>query len=409
MRFFPVFLLMLAGCATPRPAAPPRVDFLLVSGDSTYWVTGTPDGLRVRGSPLLLARYGGRFHEVYVADDDHSYEDALLVGQLVYSRDLITNDSTLVYTDTLVDRIAKAYAAAHPDDVPLDTDEQVRDRPLVSATSDIALLDVHGPYLSLEYHADTRRRPDPAFHATWRTVVDMRVGHPVGLENLIGTAAAARVVAQGRRSYADVLDTARLRTEDLPDIVPLVLAEVHFDPRSFNLTQANGRPAVAFAGRMAGRRDVPSALPLPAVPIDSEAWWGEVRPTLPTVAADGASEWRRAGYTVRARAEPAESADADGRLLDVTVVDSARHAWTVGRVHAPLRHVFWLDQPPVDSTTRRALQRAFDEAAMYDDNVHVAGVRLAPRAGVVLRAASNVQLPLRPAARGSAHRRPVKP
>ena len=195
MLLFPLLLFLLAGCSSPRPSAPPAVDFLLVSGDSTYWVTTGAGALNFRGSPLILARYGGRFHEVYVADDDHSYAEALLIGQLVYSRDLITNDSIPLFTDTLVGRIWRTYAAAHPDLMPLDPDEPVDDEPGLTATSEVTLLDMHGPYLSLEYHADTRRQPDPAFHTTWQAVVDMRDGHAVTLPELIGTCPAVRTVS----------------------------------------------------------------------------------------------------------------------------------------------------------------------------------------------------------------------
>ncbi len=363
----------------------------------------------MRGAPLVLARYGpgaGRFHEVYVADDDHSYQDALLVGQLVYSRDLITNDSTPVFVDTLVGRLTRAYAGAHADESPLDPDDDVNERPSVEATSDVTLLDVHGPYLSLEYHADTRRRPDPPFHTTWRAVVDLRSGRPVRLDDLVGPTAATRVVDAARRTYAAELASARRSANQLPDIVPLVLAEVRFDPTSFTLAQLRGGPAVAFAGRLAGRHDAPSTLSLPALPVDSQAWWGEVRPTLPAPTADGHEQWVRPGYTVRASADTADS------VVDVALVDSARRVWPVAQVHAPLRHVFWLDRPRIDSTTRHALQRAFDQAALYDEDVHVARWRVppAPAPAPLLRAAANARpSPPRPAARRPVRRRTALP
>lgn len=388
----------------PRRVAPPAVDFLLVAGDSTYWVTSESAALSMRGEPLVLARYGGRFHEVYVADDDHSYEDALLVGQIVFSRDLITNDSTVVFVDTLIARVARAYAATHPDAAPLDPDDPVNDRPLVTATSDVTLLDVHGPYLSLEYHADTRRRPEAGFHTTWRAVVDMRTGNPVRLDNLIGPAAASRVVDQGRLSYAALIDSARGRASELPDIVPIVLSQMSFDPGSFSLAQLHGEPAVAFAGRVSGNHDVPTVLSLPLLPIDSQAWWGEVRPTLPTPSAERGQRWVRPGYTVHAVADTAES------VADVTLVDSTRHEWVLGQVHAPLRHVFWLDRPPVDSTTRLALQRAFDQAALYDEDARVARLQVPPAGAPRVRAAANVrQASSRPAVRRPVRRRTATP
>ena len=73
----------------------------------------------MRGAPLQLARVDGRLYELYVADDDRSYEDAILVGQRVYRRDLVTGDSVLVYQDTLVPHLARLYSRLHPDDRPL--------------------------------------------------------------------------------------------------------------------------------------------------------------------------------------------------------------------------------------------------------------------------------------------------
>ena len=396
--------LLLAGCTAHGPAVtPPRAEFLLVSGDSTYWVTSGADGLTVRGSPIMLAEYGGRFHELFAADDDHSYYDALLVGQLVFSRDLITGDSTAVFTDTLVNRIAQAYEASHPDEAQLGPDDPVADRPRVVATSDVTLLDVHGPFLSLEYHADTRTRPNPSYHATWRTVVDLRVGHPVGLDDLIGTDRAARTIAEARQSYRSVLDEARAREPGFEDEVSLVLSEVSFDERSFQLADIHGHPAVAFAGRIAGRRDGQGALPLPPIPIDSEPWWGIVRPSLPTSRDTTSARWVRPGYSVLARLDTADS------VADVTLVDPvAQRTFAVAQVHTPLRRVYWLDDPPIDSTTRRALNHAFNDAALYDDNVRVAAHR-APASPVLLHPAALARLNPPPAARRAERRRPVQP
>ncbi len=82
--------------------------------------------------------------------------------------------------------------------------------------------------------------------------------------------------------------------------------------------------------------------------------------------------WDRPGYAVVARVDTTDS------LADITIVDSAAHReWAVGRVHTPLRRVYWLDRPAIDSTTRRALRRAFNEAVLYDDNVRIAARRSA--------------------------------
>ena len=61
---------------------PPRAEFILSNADSSFWVATTSGQIRVRGVPLLLARYSNRFYELYTADDDRSYPDALFVGVL---------------------------------------------------------------------------------------------------------------------------------------------------------------------------------------------------------------------------------------------------------------------------------------------------------------------------------------
>src|SRR5438309_208366 len=57
----------------------PSAEFLVSADDSSFWIASGVPGLRIRGSPLLLAHYDGRFYEVYTADDDYSFENALLV------------------------------------------------------------------------------------------------------------------------------------------------------------------------------------------------------------------------------------------------------------------------------------------------------------------------------------------
>ena len=58
--------------AASTTSAPPKAEFLLSSADSTFWVATTGGRMRVRGVPLVLARYSNRFFELYSADDDQS-------------------------------------------------------------------------------------------------------------------------------------------------------------------------------------------------------------------------------------------------------------------------------------------------------------------------------------------------
>jgi hypothetical protein len=69
------------GEKSATPSAVPHADFIVATADSTYWITSVPQGLRVRGVPMLLARVDGRFREIYVADDDRSFYNAALVAR----------------------------------------------------------------------------------------------------------------------------------------------------------------------------------------------------------------------------------------------------------------------------------------------------------------------------------------
>ena len=50
----------------------------------------------------------------------------------------------------------------------------------------------------------------------------------------------------------------------------------------------------------------------------------------------------------------------------------AAREWQLGRVTPPVQRVYWFDQPPVDSSTRAALDRAFDDADRYELELPVA-------------------------------------
>src|ERR671914_1929645 len=144
----------LVVCACGPAVPPPSAEFLVSAGDSTYWVRTDTTGVRVRGSPILLARYGGQFYEVYVTDDDRSFADASFVGQRIYRRDLVTGDSTLVFEDSVVPGMARSYAATNPRARPLSPDDEAADEPASSTTAEVTVLDVHGPFLSYDYHID---------------------------------------------------------------------------------------------------------------------------------------------------------------------------------------------------------------------------------------------------------------
>src|SRR5689334_10075325 len=102
------------GTSAAAGGPPPHAEFLVATQDSTFWITTKGTTVRARGVPLTLAKYDGRFSEIYLAADDRSYQDALFVGFRVYRRDLLSGDSALVFEDSIVPRIAREYAIAHP-------------------------------------------------------------------------------------------------------------------------------------------------------------------------------------------------------------------------------------------------------------------------------------------------------
>jgi hypothetical protein len=364
--------ILLIACACGPAVPPPSAEFLLSAGDSTYWVRTDTTGIRVRGSPILLARYGGQFYEVYVTDDDRSFTDAMFVGQRIYRRDLVTGDSTLVFEDSLVPGMARSYAAANPGARRLGPDEEGADEPGASTTSEVTILDVHGPYLSYDYHVDVEGAGAPSWHATRRGVVDLRTGEPATLAALFGNTTAVRVARQARLAYLAAIDSIFRSDSEGARLVAAALRSYAFDEASFGITDLAGRPAVTFhiPGKGAGTAGGVT-LPLPPIAAPEAQWWrDDVRPSLPQVRADSLIErWSRGSLEIAARYDTAFG----GALAVIALRDSARRReWPVARVQTPVHHIHWLDRPALDSVARNGLAKAFNEAAFYDENVRTA-------------------------------------
>lgn len=439
------------GRGAPPPAAASSAEFLVVAGDSTYWVTSGPAGVRVRASPLFLARWGGRLAEVFVADEERAFDDgAWFATQRIYRRDLLTGDSALVFADPAVPRMAARHAAVHPDARLLDPDERPDDTedpddagahaPLAApaAAATVALAASHGPYLSLEQHTetsaallsdgasdgalggigDTATGADAApFDEVRRRVVDLRTGREAALADLFGPAAARAVEVAGQQAFRTSVDALRPAAAravrqasgegaDAPRRALAALGTLHFDARNFALTARAGRPAVTFValGRDGDGGAVTLPLPSVAVPGPAPAWWRtDVEPTLfvgagadapgDTGAPAGAARWHVAGgaYEVRARvaagaaalelvpalgaATPRAARVPPGTLPNTAhrapaapaASLGARRALPLARVPAPLLQLIPLDAGTTDPAMRRALRRAFDESAFYDD------------------------------------------
>ena len=273
------------GAACERPSSdvtPPSAEFIVATPDSTFWVRSGDGGIRIRAVPMTLARYAGKFHEVYVADLDRSFEDAVFTGERVYVRDLARGDSALVYDDTLVARLSEHYARLHPDARPLDPDDDTPTDPAITATGETDLLGVRGPYVLLEHRSSFEHGGDEQ-DDTVETAVDLRTG-------------AAASLATLRRDPAVTRDTSVVR----------------------------------------------------AVP----------------------TTWTRSGYTLLARGDSSEG------TVSLTLRDGARRSWPLFST-PPHPRIYWLDDPPVDPATRRALARAFNDAAAYDESVKY--VHMTPR------------------------------
>lgn len=399
--------VMLGACHRSRgPAAPPpRAEFLLQSVDSAFWVSTTSGQTRVRGVPIVLARLGARWYELYAADDDYSYDDALLVGERLYRRDLVTNDSVSIFADTIVPRLAAEYARAHPDEDPLGADEEGEANPSTQATAEVDVLDVFGPFLSYEYHVDVDVPGSRPWHTTRRGVLDLRSGKEAGLVEIVGQADAIRVSAAGRRAYESARDSVERERAVLSPRerrAADAIARLRFDPRSFSLSDDDGHPSVVFGIPGRGPGPVGNLVELDPVDVDSAAWWPAVKANRAMPDAQGNDRWRGPGYTVVARY------DTSGEIATLSIADSAKREWPLGSARGPLNRIEWLDRPAIGADERRALTRAFNAASTYGEDTRVAGAgSAAGNLHLVSRHATVQDRPRKPARNVGAHDAPA--
>ena len=355
-------LLLGLGCRNQPRATDraPSTDFLVTAGDSAFWVSTVDGRLRMRRAALTLAYVDGRFYELYVTDDDRSYYDALLIGQRIYRRDLVSGDSVQVFEDKRVTAVARRYAAEHPDERRLGDDEDGSDDPHTVATSDIELLDVLGPLLSYEHHTDIDIANVEDSHNVRYGVVDLRDGSAATLKSIFGDSAARRIVADARAAYRVVIDSIQRSRSARGRRAARVIDAFHFDSTSFALVDIDGSPRVGFYVPGEGVGGGGLSLPLPHVRTPKPAWWSTIANTVPVLGADSSSEvWSGPRYDVIARY------DTSGDYATLMVRDSSKKEWLAGRLPTPTRRVYRLDITNVDSTVRRGLARAFDESTLY--------------------------------------------
>ncbi|MBK5189448.1 MAG: hypothetical protein JJD97_14485, partial [Gemmatimonadaceae bacterium] len=356
--------LGVSACRHPR-VTPPAAEFLVLAGDSTFWVHTGREGIRARGSPLHLARYRGRYYEVYITDDDRSYTDALIVGQQMYRRDLLSDDSALVFDDTTIAGIARWYGRAHPSDHPLENDEEPDAEPHVSAQSELNTVAQHGQYLSYEYKADLSVTGSEEWHTARRGVVDLRDAAAPTVGDIFGTSNGQYIVRRGRTLFAQARDSLRASRDSASRDAARAIGDFRFDDASFNIAEVNGEPAVKFYAPGHGARAGGFVLPLPAIPVSAPGWWEDARVGLPAAGSGSEIRWAHAGYRVVARPSHDSSAV-------LAMVDSTGREWRIAELPALPRRIFWVDSTSTDSATRHALARAFDEAALYSDDVRAA-------------------------------------
>ena len=355
--------LVVASCNGGSDAPPaPDTEFLLVAGDSTFWVRHEDARLLVRGSPIQLARVDDRLVEIYVADDDRSFRGAILVGQRIYRRDLLTGDSAIVFDDTTIASLARWYAHDHPRDRRLAPSEQPDEEPHVDVLGEVVTVDQHGPYLSFEYRVDGTLEGTNELHEVRRGVVDLRDGTPATLASLFGDSAAKGLTAEGKRRFSITLDSVIASGDERAREAIPALADLAFDPASFTLTAVSRDPAVEFAAIGTGPLAGGIILPLEPIRAPVPAWWNDVRHALPEVSADSMTDtWSRDILAVDVRY------DADGDRAELLVRDTVRRfSWRLVSIPAPAYRVYWIDAA-ADSLNRQALERAFDEAALYSE------------------------------------------
>jgi len=412
----------------------PSAEFLLTGVDSSFWIVTGPDagptGLSVRRAPLALTRVGGRWHELYLVEEDHSFPDAIFIVQELWRRDLVSQDSALVLGDSLVPALAAQYARANPDQMPLAPDEPEDDDPSIIAVAELSLLDVQGRYASVERYSDLHLPRRRERHELRRAVVDIGRGAEVRLAALVGESAAVDIARRGRAALVASRDSARRVAGEFDAAAAAALDRFTFDDRSFALTQVADQPGVVFYA--VGRGDAADgfALPLSPIAFTGGAWWDSARVELPVAddsrsgrgrgtAASG-SRWRRGELSVMAtpddeqsvppgsRSRPPTSGYGSGTAISsqrLTLRDSSGREWPLGSVSASAQRLYWLDRGGVSERERRAIARAFYESAFHDGTLRAAsarGDRSSPHPGGTVATSSRLTAARSPSRPGAA-------
>ena len=184
------------GCALPPPP-PPAAEFLVSAGDQTYWVRSDKSGLKIRGSPLILARTGNRYYEIFVTEIDRSFPRALLSGERVFRRELASGDSTVIFDDTAIVKMAEDYHRQHPHAPLLGPEDDPDDDVDFTAVGETDILNILGPYVAIEHRLSVERVGDHDVDDTTRAVIDLRTGKPVALDRMLRDSSVREAVGEG--------------------------------------------------------------------------------------------------------------------------------------------------------------------------------------------------------------------
>ena len=346
---------------------PPAAEFLLAAGDSTYWIRSSAEGLRVRSAPILLTQTDGRFYEIFLTDEVHDFADASFATTRAYRRDIMQPDSLLVYEEGSVMKEARAWIRNHPRAIPLDPSDDIPDDPPATTVSDdIEVMDVHGPWLTFGHTLDVDVAGRAGHnHRRQNGVVDVRSGARGNLQALFGAAEAARLYDLGIKAFANMRDSVRHSADERSAAARRTLASFVFDSLSLMLTDVARAPAVSFFVPGTGEQGEALSLYLPPLIATAPEWWKSVAATLPIWNADSSElSWSRVRYDVVARPS------SDGELLAIELVDRSRkgvpRVWPIANVPVPAYQLIPLDGSPLDSTTRTALARAFDQSTVLN-------------------------------------------
>ncbi|HEY1951857.1 MAG TPA: hypothetical protein VGG76_03535 [Gemmatimonadaceae bacterium] len=197
MRYTPLAIVALAGACALPPPPPPVAEFLVSAGDQTYWVRSDRTGLKIRGSPLILARSGGRYYEIFVSEIDRSFPRAVLSGERVFRRELASGDSSIIFDDTAIVRMSVDYHRDHPGAPLLGPNDDPEDDVDVSAVGETDILNVLGPYVAIEHRLSIERPDDHDQDDTTRAVIDLRNGKPVALDRMLRDSTVREAVGEG--------------------------------------------------------------------------------------------------------------------------------------------------------------------------------------------------------------------